>query len=343
MASRKALFLPSLASDPENAVARILERTESADVAATSALLGFDIEAEARGGEIRNTRAALTTRELLESCRPRILADARQQKEALRRYLMQEGFNEPAATPMLVDIGWHGNLQLHLSRTIENDAEMQTAADTMSGLYFGLAGRPPRIADRMATFAPFKRWLNASLLETFCSADHGTVVGYAIDPNSGKVSAQLAAEKNEALLQWGLGTQQRGIMAFVEDLTSGHTAASFDAVELMEELRASSLRSLKRLVLSPSPAEASCYGTVKHAVDAGHSESADIAPAYTMSQAARTLIYGARDRAGLWAEGSLTRRASTEIERQALLSLWSLRRTAVELSKMALGVRQSAK
>ncbi|HVJ79114.1 MAG TPA: HAD family hydrolase [Hyphomicrobium sp.] len=343
MASRKALFLPSLASDPENVVARILERNESADVAATSALLGFDIEAEARGGEIRNTRAALTTRELLESCRPRILADARQQKEALRRYLMQEGFNKPAATPMLVDIGWHGNLQLHLSRTIENDAEMQTAADAMSGLYFGLAGRPPRIADRMATFAPFKRWLNASLLETFCSADHGTVVGYAIDPNSGKVSAQLAAEKNEALLQWGLGTQQRGIMAFVEDLTSGHTAASFDAVELMEELRASSLRSLKRLVLSPSPAEASCYGTVKHAVDAGHSESAEIAPAYTMSQAARTLIYGARDRAGLWAEGSMTRRASTEIERQALLSLWSLRRMAVELSKMALGVGQSAK
>jgi hypothetical protein len=62
-----------------------------------------------------------------------------------------------------------------------------------------------------------------------------------------------------------------------------------------------------------------------------------------MSQAARTLIYGARDRAGLWAEGSLTRRASTEIERQALLSLWSLRRTAVEISKMALGVGQSAK
>jgi hypothetical protein len=39
----------------------------------------------------------------------------------------------------------------------------------------------------------------------------------------------------------------------------------------------------------------------------------------------------------------MTRRASTEIERQALLSLWSLRRMAVELSKMALGVGQSAK
>jgi len=343
MASRKALFLPSLASDPDNLITRILERKESADLAAMSALLGFDVEAEARGRTSPDAQAALTTRYLLEACRPRILAEAGQHKEALRNYLVQEGFNEPTTAPMLVDIGWHGNLQLHLMRAIDNDAEMQTAADAMSGLYFGLAGSAPCIADRVETFAPFKRWLNASLLETFCSADHGTVVGYTVDPKNGRVSAQLAAEKNEALLQWGLNTQQRGIMAFVEDLTSGHRAASFDAVELMEELRASSLRSLKRLVLSPSSAEALCYGTVKHAVDAGHSETEEIAPIYTMSQAASALIYGTRDRAGLWAEGSLTRRASTEIERHALLSLWSLRRTAVEIAKMALGAGQTKK
>lgn len=343
MASRKALFLPSLASDPDNVVARILERNESADVAAMSALLGFDVEAEARGHASGDTQTELSTRELLEACRPRILAHADQQKEALQRYLTQEGFNAPGSAPTLVDIGWHGNLQLHLLRAIENEGDMRAAAEGMTGLYFGLAGRPPRIADRVATFAPFKRWLNASLLETFCSADHGTVVGYAFDPKTGKASSQLAAEKNEALSQWGLETQQRGIMAFVEDLTSGHRAASLDAVELMDELRASGLRNLKRLVLSPSPAEASCYGTVKHAVDAGHSETEEIAPAYTMSQVASTLIYGARDRAGLWAEGSLTRRASTTIERQALLSLWSLRRAAVEISKRALGAGQIAK
>src|SRR6185312_1397426 len=207
-------------------------------------------------------------------------------------------------------------------------------------LYLGLAEKPARIADRVATFAPFKRWLNASLLETFCAADHGSVLGYAVDSESGEVTAELAAQKNVSLLEWGLETQHRAIMTFVDDLTSGHRASALDATQLMEELRASSLQNLKRLVLSPTPAEASCYGAVRHAVDAGHSGSDEIAPAYTFGQAASTLVYGARERAGLWAEGSLTRRSSTMFERQALLSLWSLRRVAADVSKMALRARR---
>ncbi len=189
---------------------------------------------------------------------------------------------EEDTKPILVDIGWHGNLQLHLLRLSRTMTTLKLAAERMTGLYLGLAEKPARIADRVSTFAPFKRWLNASLLETFCAADHGSVLGYAANSESGEVTAELAAQKNAPLLEWGLETQHRAIMTFVGDLTSGHRASALDATQLMEELRASSLQNLKRLVLSPTPAEASCYGAVRHAVDAGHSGSDEIAPAYTV-------------------------------------------------------------
>lgn len=337
MASRKALFLPSLAADPDNIVTRILERDEGRDVAAASALIGFDLEAAAHRISPHDACKQRGVADLLEICKSQIASNAKCQRDLLRRYLIREGFAEEGAKPILVDIGWHGNLQLHLLRAIENDEDLKPAAERMTGLYFGLAKTPARIADHVSTFAPFKGWLNASLLETFCGADHGSVLGYADDPKSGEVTAQLAAERNAPLLEWGLETQQRAIMTFVNDLTSGHRASAFDAVQLMEELRTSSLQNLRRLVLSPTSAEAKSYGAVKHSVDAGHSGSDEIAPVYTIGQTASTLIYGARERVGFWAEGSLTRRSSTMLERQALLSLWSLRRVAVDVSKRAFG------
>jgi FMN phosphatase YigB (HAD superfamily) len=338
LASRKALFLPSLASDSDELVARILERDEGRDLAAVSALIGFDLESAADHIGSREAGQRYSVQELLEICGPQIALNAKRQRDLLRRYLIQEGFGRDGAKPTLVDIGWHGNLQLHLLKAIENDEDLKPAAERMTGLYLGLAEKPARIADRVSTFAPFKRWLNASLLETFCAADHGSVLGYATSSEREEVSAELAGQKNAPLLEWGLETQHRAIMTFVGDLTSGHRASAFDATQLMEELRASSLQNLKRLVLSPTPAEASCYGAVRHAVDAGHSGSDEIAPAYTVGQVANTLVYGARgEGAGLWAEGSLTRRSSTMFERQALLSLWSLRRVAADVSKMALG------
>jgi FMN phosphatase YigB (HAD superfamily) len=337
LASRKALFLPSLAASPDELVARILERDEGQDLAATSALIGLDLGALARRVNPDDADNARSIKELLEICKPQILEKAQRQRAALRRYLIQQGFSSPGAKPILVDIGWHGNLQLHVFKTIENDEELKPAAERMTGLYFGLARKPARIADRVSTFAPFKRWLNASLIETFCAADHGSVLGYAVDSESGEVKGQLAAEKNAPLLEWGLETQQRAIMTFVDDLTSGHRASAFDVAQLLDELCSSSLKNLRRLVLSPSHAEARCYGAVKHAVDAGHSGSEEIAPAYTIGEAASTLLYGARERAGLWAEGSLTRRSSTMLERQTLLSLWNLRRVAVEVSTKAFG------
>jgi FMN phosphatase YigB (HAD superfamily) len=333
-ASRKALFLPSLADHPDQLVTRILERDEGRDLATVSALVGFDLETAAYGSQ--DTSRKRDIKELLELYKAKVLSSAIQQKEALRRYLVQEGFADNDAKPILVDIGWHGNLQLHLLRMMESENSLRPTAGSMIGLYFGLTKKPTKIANRVSTFAPYRPWLNASLLETFCAANHGTVLGYT-NGRGGKSIAQLDGEANTLLLDWGLETQQRAIMAFVEDLTSGHRAATLDPNQLMNELRASGLKNLRQLVLSPSQAEASCYGAVRHAVDAGHSVSEEIAPAYTIGQAASTLIYGARKSGGLWAEGSLTRRSSTSLERHALLSLWSLRRTVVELSKLTVG------
>ncbi len=92
-ASRKALFLPSLAGDSDELVARILERDEGQDLAAVSALIGFDLESAAhRARFARCSGEQRGVEELLEICKPQIASSARRQRDLLRRYLIQEGF-----------------------------------------------------------------------------------------------------------------------------------------------------------------------------------------------------------------------------------------------------------
>ncbi len=55
-------------------------------------------------------------------------------------------------------------------------------------------------------------------IEMFCSADHGTVKGYEIDPKENKIIPVLKESSNEPVINWGFLTVKETILKFTEIL-----------------------------------------------------------------------------------------------------------------------------
>ncbi|HWY31220.1 MAG TPA: hypothetical protein VNX46_10715, partial [Candidatus Acidoferrum sp.] len=139
---------------------------------------------------------------------------AEERKRDLSKYLQQEGVVGQDEFG-IVDLGWNGTLQIALERLIKEEKAMIPV-----GFYFGLsrraseAGLEKREAfffdeGRQTGFLKREYWVEP-MLEVFCAADHGSTQRFEL--SNGRVIPVLKSAHNDAVLAWGLSSQQKAIL-----------------------------------------------------------------------------------------------------------------------------------
>jgi FMN phosphatase YigB (HAD superfamily) len=178
-----------------------------------------------------------------------IVEKSRTDREALTRYLGQQGWDGSASRVAIVDIGWRGTIQDNLSRLFP---ECQLTGHYMGLLRF-LNAQPSNC--RKTAFGPD---LNSSaaheelmrgipLLEMLCNSPNGSVAGYAVD-DAGRAHARrlIDDKENEAFNAFSVFFQQA--------ITSiaGHWGRFIDShVVGSEELRNAAYAVWRQLVRTP--------------------------------------------------------------------------------------------
>jgi FMN phosphatase YigB (HAD superfamily) len=178
-----------------------------------------------------------------------ILEKSRADREALTRYLDQQGWDGSASRVAIVDIGWRGTIQDNLSSLFP---ECQVTGHYMGLLRF-LNVQPPNC--RKTAFGPD---LNSSaaheellrgipLLEMLCNSPNGSVVGYAVD-DAGKARAKrlIDDKENEAFHAFSAFFQQAitSIAGRWGRFIDSHVVGS-------EELRSAAYAVWRQLVRTP--------------------------------------------------------------------------------------------
>jgi hypothetical protein len=219
----------------------------------------------------------------------------------------------------IVDIGWKGRLQRSLAQILDAAGVRQRPA----GFYLGLRNRLP--AESGTAFAYLNAAdgdsINASLAELFCAADHGTVLGYQRTGNT--VSAVLAAQRDEPALEWGLELFQEGIMAFTAAMSDVLPLVTVHVQDRHAAFMSAGLAAVRRLIHSPTTAEARLLGGFPHSANQFHSSSASLAPAVPAWIALRALIDPSVLATGTyWREATIARSAPSP---EMALKLWSAR------------------
>ncbi len=143
-------------------------------------------------------------------------------RETTVRYLEQEGLFDPAPWA-IVDLGWHGRLQQSLEKLLATKLPRKTV-----GLYFGLYADSPALAHLQAT--SYLDWDLRSppeskdipslvfLMESFCTAPHGSTVGYRQQAD-GNVAPQCREQGFEPLEKWGISTVHATVETFAKKLS----------------------------------------------------------------------------------------------------------------------------
>lgn len=236
-------------------------------------------------------------------------------RQALLAYLDQEDWND--GTPSaLVDVGWRGTSARALA-----DALPATYPMPERLYYFGLledahekAG--PDLAPLMAAWffdaargtgrLPYMRG-TISLVELFCSGDHGPVLGFA---SRDGVAGPVFGGERSAAAPWGLDLVRRTVSAFADAVAA---ALANDEADPEADVRAAVDGVLRAFWLRPTPAEARHWGSFP--VECSFSS----ALSYPLAEP-----LGARSLVRLLRRGGLRPRASWG-EGTAALSAWPIR------------------
>jgi FMN phosphatase YigB (HAD superfamily) len=165
----------------------------------------------------------------------------------------------------IVDLGWNGTLQISLERILK---DRKGVAPT--GFYFGLSRKALDSGlekceayffdeGRRTGFVERDYWIQP-MLEVFCSANHGTTLGF--ESTNGRIAPTLKSPHNESALAWGLAIQQAAILEFGR-LALENFRPSFDPQRLRPAIHAL----LGEFWNSPTPAEVAAWGTYPYADD----------------------------------------------------------------------------
>ncbi len=238
----------------------------------------------------------------------KILAMAREQREVLIDYFLQEGMADGTRWA-LCDVGWRGTAQLCLAQITKGRPEFP---QEFKGFYFGL--------NRKSLFIPVERteafyagdagfvsklgWL----VEAFCWAEHGSVE-YFSRSASGSVEPILATPKDEDQIEWGSRTQRAAIMLFVDNLTRTLNSATVSVDRFVELFRKKALAAFELMRTRPTLDEAEAYGSMLIDYDLGHKRKLIAGPALRPD---RLLLWLAlRSRSGVarfwWPQGAVRR------------------------------------
>jgi len=150
-----------------------------------------------------------------------LVREAEKQRALLVAYLQEEGFFSDVASA-IVDVGWKGNLQDSLAVILEEEGKR----DPVGGFYVGLnhRGSRPEKGERRTYLFDLRRdpkWRlkipqPQSCIETFCSANHGSTLGYRAEGDS--IVPVLQQWRTEPLETWGLEVLHRVAAAYAAEL-----------------------------------------------------------------------------------------------------------------------------
>lgn len=186
------------------------------------------------------------------------------QKHALAaRYLRQEGLLDEESWA-LVDLGWNGRLQESLARLLPPTPRL------ILGFYFALkasAARDGGMAGEKEAFLfdgrqdpDFYIPDLFQVMESFCTAPHGSVTGYA--EMDGKVVPTFRPGMETALAEWGLDMVHDTLRTFAARVGPPAPLASDWA-----RCRPMATAVLRAFACSPSAAEAAAWGAFPYEDD----------------------------------------------------------------------------
>jgi hypothetical protein len=151
----------------------------------------------------------------------RILAAAALERGLLLRYFEQERLLEDVPYG-IIDLGWYGSMQKALAAVLGGAGRAAPP-----GFYFalhkgGIVDEAP--LDREAYYFDERSgtgYIDAvpnliALMEMFCTADHGTTVGF--DEGDGAVRPVFREPVNSSAIAWGLPVLRETVGAFVDNL-----------------------------------------------------------------------------------------------------------------------------
>jgi FMN phosphatase YigB (HAD superfamily) len=149
-----------------------------------------------------------------------IIEKARSKRELAYKYFKQEDLTQDNEWA-LVDIGWGGNSQNFMGKILK-----LYGASLPKGFYFALKAKEigethglkeGYLVDKIINVGYAKLLDNIqSLMESFCTADHGTVESYEEKEN--KAIPVFSTLKNEKVVEWELKTIQDTVCKFTESL-----------------------------------------------------------------------------------------------------------------------------
>ncbi|GAB1539383.1 hypothetical protein NUACC21_20490 [Scytonema sp. NUACC21] len=238
-----------------------------------------------------------------------ILQKAEQKRQLLMKYLEQEGMLD-STTKGLVDVGWFGSSYDSLVALLNPEG-----ATLNAGLFFGLRSNP-----KDNVYDPTKKGYFYDLrtrtglseglphlgmvpLEMFCSADHGTVVGFMEEGD--RVRPVFKEERNQKIIDWGLPLVRKAIYSFTENLL-----LDASLINSWSDVREASGNVLQSFWFNPSYIEAQAWGDFPW--EKGHSDKTDsLAQSYNWMDVAKSFLTARlADNPGVWLEGSIARSSS---------------------------------
>jgi predicted HAD superfamily hydrolase len=279
-ASRRALNLAAIEKLTETDLDFLVSGTSCLSVA--DYLGRIDISTNEACQEIKNAgfndAADLVTtgshyqqlRQLFAALSPQILNKASEEFRLLEEYFSQEGISKHAHAA-IVDLGWHGSLQLSLVRLLK-----RMGVDTqLTGYYLGTF--PPAIKhirqglDLHAYLCnlgmPRENFLAirqcVEIYEWIFSAPHGTVCGF--ERQGSRVVPRLEAQEIDHERWQTASLAQQGAMRFVEDYLACQLPGSVPV--FTPEL---ANRMLRGFLERPTYQEAVLFGNLRHAEGFGN-------------------------------------------------------------------------
>lgn len=208
----------------------------------------------------------------------------------LHQYLTQEGFMD-GTSYAFVDLGWRGSIHSNLNGFLSEYGH----DEVFPAFFFGLQKDQLDLKSyRQAYFFDKDRQLGIGslsrimlLMETFCTADHGTVISYR--KQDGYVKPVLEQEWPERMKDWGLPIIQQTVSDFMHALETQPSPV---------QIEGRPLRTFKKLLntfwRNPSAEEAEAWGRFPRELgQAKESYIQPLAPPYGLSDLLYFVRYGA--------------------------------------------------
>lgn len=273
--SRQAWTLPGVTAADEGQLGRIfgsfdimaidqltvegaLERVDirPAELAHSLRGAGFDEASWARNLN-KEERAALRDYLLHDPAAGELILSRAAAARALTlAYLEQEGWFDGVPFA-LVDLGTGGTLHRALELVLAD-----VACQPLISLYLGKTGSTDDLRGQLLPYyfdAQHKTGFRevpglVTLIETVCSADHGTVLGY--ERTDGQVRPLLKEQGNAAVYAWGYGLVRATICRFAELLL-----VDPELVNPWADLRPAAAEALELFWMRPTLAEADAWSS----------------------------------------------------------------------------------